>query len=109
MKIIKKIAFATEEETSSSSLYPSNRSTGVGVDTGTLCITETAFISFYIFTSSYPSVVNGDIAYNTNNLTSPFNGGNQYYKVSFVLSPDYEAIVQIDSSGVMTLQETCPI
>ncbi len=112
MKIIKKISFATEEEVGGGggeTLQLSYRSTpGLSVNTGTLCSTEITDFAFYMYSSTQPIVTTGDVAYNTNNLTSPFNGANKFYKVVFAISTE-EFIVQIDASGVMTVQEACPI
>jgi len=112
MRIVKKIMFATEEEIGGGggeTLQLSYRSTpGLSVDTGTLCATEIVDFAFYMYSATQPTVTTGDIAYNTNNLTSPFNGDNKFYKVMFAIGVT-EFIVQINSSGVMTVQETCPI
>jgi len=111
MRIVKKILFATEEEAGGGgeTLQLSYRSDpGLTVDTGTLCATEIIDEAFYIYSSTQPTVTTGDIAYNTNNLTSPLNGANKFFKVAFATATETDNfIVQIDASGVMTVQETC--
>lgn len=108
MDILKKIVFATVEESGGETLTLSYRSGGVITNTGTLCTTENIDTFFYMLSSTPPTVTTGDIAYNTNNQTSPFNGGNKYYNVEFSTAMSGDSyIVQIDSSGVMTVIDFC--
>jgi hypothetical protein len=112
MNINKKIQFATEEEDAGTGVlalsYRSNP--GSSTDTGTLCADENTDFTFYMFSSTEPTVTTGDIAYNTNNLTSPFNGENKFYKVTFATGTEADNfIVQINGVGVMTVIETCSI
>lgn len=108
MDIATQIIFDTVEESGGQTLVLSYRSGGVTTNTGTLCDTEGIDTFFYMLSSTVPTVTTGDIAYNTNNLTSPFNGGNKYYNVEFSTAPSGDSyIVQIDSSGVMTVIDFC--
>ena len=109
MQILKKIAFSSvdEESTSTKTLFLSYRSAGVITNTGTLCASETANIPFYIYSSTRPVVSSLDVAYNTNNLSSPFNGGNKYYKVAFSDFVGDTYLVQIDGFGLITVIEYC--
>ena len=109
MQILKKIAFSSVEESGGGpTLLLSYRSTGVVINTGTLCVSETADNAFYLFSASFPAVITGDIAYNTNNLSSPYNGANKYFKVYYSILPDTDSfIVQINPSGVITVITDC--
>lgn len=109
MQILKKIAFASVEENGSGeSIIASLRSTGATINTGNLCSTETLTNTFYILSSTDPIITTGDIAYNTNNLSSPFNGADKFYKMTFSYSAGVNDFVgQIDSSGVITVLTAC--
>lgn len=111
MQIAKKIRLMTEDDAGGGSgiLSLSERSAGVVSNTGTLCSTETPNVAFYIFSSTKPIVTSGDMAYNTNNLSSPYNGASKYFNVAFGGFAGDTYIVQIDSFGEMTVIESCPI
>ena len=109
MQILKKIAFSTSEEPSGGeALSLSYRSSGATINTGNLCISETPDVAFYIYSTTKPVVTTGDIAYNTNNLSSPYNGANKYFNIAYAdFIADDTYLVQIDSVGVMTVIDYC--
>lgn len=109
MQIIKRIAFSSVEESGGGhSLSLSYRSDGATINTGNLCISETPDNPFYIYSSTFPIVTTGDIAYSTNNLSTPYNGANKYFNVAYaIFAPDDTYIVQINSAGVMTVIDYC--
>jgi hypothetical protein len=104
MDISKKIAFATEDDETTTVISGLRSDPGVSVDTGTLCGTEIANTTCYIYSETTPIVSSGDIVYNTNNQTSPFNGGSDYYKLN---NGANSYIVTIDAVGVVAVIDLC--
>ena len=104
MKIIKKIAFATEEETVNPVIEAFRSDPGVAINTGTLCTTETPDVLCYLYSTTFPIISSGDIIYNTNNQTSPFNGGGLYYKMT---NGTNNYVGTISALGVIAIEDIC--
>lgn len=86
------------------------RSTGSPTNTGTLCSTDIPEIAFYLSSSSCIIAPSGTMAYNTNNILNPFDGGNEYYTiyVAICVSTTDTYLVQISGLGAVTVVEQCP-
>jgi hypothetical protein len=66
--------------------------------------------SFYISTSTSPTISTGDIAFNTTTPLDYFNGGNKYYKAYIAIGTEYDVyICQIGSTGYITVLFNCPV
>lgn len=91
-------------------LFLAYRSAGSPTNTGTLCSTEIPETSFYLSNSSCIIAPSGTMAYNTDNILDPFDGGNEYYTiyVSTCDNTTYTYLVQISGLGAVTVVEQCP-
>lgn len=106
MNIAKKILFATEEDTTSTVISCLRSDPGVSIDSGTLCTTENANFECFLFSTTTPIVSSGDIVYNTNNQTSPFDGENKYYKLD---NGTNTYVVLINNVGELNVVDICLI
>jgi len=104
MNVSKKIVFATEDETVSPVFSALRSEFGLSIDPGTICSTELADFDCWIYSPTHPILASGDIVYNTNNQTSPFDGENKYFKLS---NGTNSYVVLIDNSGVVSVSDLC--
>lgn len=104
MNISKKTRLFTEDDTTQDVVEIFRSEPGLVTNPGTMCSTETADVSCYLYSTTLPIISSGDIIYNTNNQTSPFDGGNQYYKITNGVNT---YIVFVNDLGVLNVEDVC--
>lgn len=72
-----------------------------------LC-SQTTTESFYIAGSTSPAISTGDMAFNSEDYTDPFDGSNRYYKMYFASGTEFDNyICQVDENGYITVMFNC--
>ena len=81
--------------------------TGDSTYSESLC-SQTTTESFYISSNTSPVITTGDRAYNTEDYTDHFIGGNKYYKMYFAIGTSSDNyICQVDNNGYITQMFNC--
>jgi len=97
----------TPTPTPTPTVYGLNKTTPQTIQ-GIVCGATAADGKIYTLRSRGLDLQNGDIVYADGNLTTPFNGGNDYYGIATENGSDPEVEVRINAGGEISSRTVCP-
>ena len=96
----------TPTPTPTDTVYALNKTTGQTI-IGIVCGATATDGDFYTTRTRGLNIQNGDIMYADANLTTPFNGGNDYYGVGTANDTTPEREIRVDQNGNVTYATDC--
>jgi predicted RecA/RadA family phage recombinase len=96
----------TPTPTPTDTVYALNKTTAQTIQ-GIVCGATATDGDFYTTRTRGLNIQNGDIMYADANLTTPFNGGNDYYGVATANDTTPEREIKVDQNGNVTYAATC--
>ena len=97
----------TPTPTPTDTVYALNTTTSQTIQ-GIVCGANATAGTFYTTRSRGLNIQVGDIMYSDGNLSTPFNGGNDYYGVATESGNDPEVEVRVQINGSVTAVTICP-
>jgi len=96
----------TPTPTPTPTVYALNKTTGQSIQ-GLVCGATASDGDFYTTRTRGLNIQVGDVLYADANLTTPFNGGNDYYGVATEIGTTPEREVRVDTNGNVTAASDC--